>query len=264
MKSSHNEKSITDLKNWFTGYVKTFQSDDKVFQGNIDIKEEHTYRVCNEILHLAVQLGLNAEEKHLAEIIALFHDIGRFEQYARYKSFNDRQTEDHAVLGIKILQQSGILMQFGDLTRNLILQSIKNHNKPSLPVGETLQCLFFTKLLRDADKLDIWRVVTDNYNRKDGKRNVALELSLPDTPEISAEVYQDLINKRIVDMKYVRNLNDLKLLQAGWIFDINFSPTLECIRTRHYMEMIRAVLPKTKKIIEIFDVIDAVQVINAR
>jgi hypothetical protein len=63
------------------------------------------------------------------------------------------------------------------------------------------------------------------------------------------------MNKRIVDMKHVRNLNDFKLLQTGWIFDINFKPTFNCIKKRRYLEMIREVLPKSKRIKEIFDVI---------
>lgn len=248
-------KSVSDLKNWFTRYVQAFQSNDMELLRNIDLKEEHTKRVCKEIIDIGEQLGLNADELRLAEIIALLHDIGRFEQYARYKTFMDGKSEDHAELGIKILKKYRVLEHFDDGMRHLILQPIKFHNRPSLPGDETETCLFFSQLIRDADKLDIWKVVTDYYYRKDGNQNGAIELDLPDTPGISAEVYQDLMNKRIVDIKHVRNLNDFKLLQTGWIFDINFEPTLNCIKKRRYLELIRDVLPKSKEIKEIFDVI---------
>jgi len=137
----------------------------------------------------------------------------------------------------------------------VILRSIQYHNRASLPREETETCLFFSKLLRDADKLDIWKVVTDYYHRKNRERNGAIELGLPDTSGFSEEVYRDLMNKKIVDIKHVNNLNDFKLLQIGWIFDINFKPTLYHIKERRYLEMIRDVLPESKGISEIFDII---------
>ncbi|MFC2088923.1 HD family phosphohydrolase, partial [Calditrichota bacterium] len=84
-----------------------------------------------------------------------------------------------------------------------------------------------------------------------------IELDLQDTPGFSDEVYHDLINERIVDFKYVKNLNDFKLLQIGWIFDINFMPTFQNIKTRHYLEMIRQVLPESEKIEKIFAIIQS-------
>ncbi|MBT8489436.1 MAG: HD domain-containing protein [Deltaproteobacteria bacterium] len=250
-----NKNSVEDLKNWFTRYVQTFKYNDKELQQNIDLKKDHTGRVCKEILNLGEQLGLDDDALRLAEIIALLHDIGRFEQYARYKTFMDGKSENHAELGIKILKKHGVLTPFDDTTRDVILRSIQYHNRPSLPHGETETCLLFTKLLRDADKLDIWKVVTDYYHREDGKRNAALEFDLPDTPGFSEEVYRDLMNKTIVDIKHIKNLNDIKLLQIGWIFDINFKPTLSHIKNRRYLELIRDVLPKSKEIEEIFDII---------
>jgi len=250
-----DKRNVANLKNWFTSYVHTFKCNDLELQQNIDLKENHTVRVCKEILNIGEELGLSDDALRLAEIIALLHDIGRFEQYARYKTFMDGKSEDHAELGVKILKKYNVLKQLDDTTRDVILRSIKYHNRPSLPHGETETCLFFTKLLRDADKLDIWKVVTDYYHRENGKRNAALEFDLPDTPGFSEEVYRDLMNKTIVDIKHIKNLNDLKMLQIGWIFDINFKPTLSCIKNRRYLELIREVLPKSKEVKEIFGII---------
>jgi putative nucleotidyltransferase with HDIG domain len=250
-----NQKSVGDLKQWFCSYVRTFKYGDRNFQENIILKEKHTMHVCKEILKIGKQLGLNNDELCLAEVIALFHDIGRFEQYARYQTFVDRKSEDHAQLGLDVLQRYGVLDRFDDVIKNLILRVINYHNQASLPQAETETCLFFTKLLRDADKLDIWKVVTDYYHRKDGRRNGALELDLPDTPGISDEVYQDLINRRIVNVNNIRNLNDFKLLQLGWVFDINFKPTLHSVKSRRYLDMIRDVLPKSKEIRNLYTVI---------
>jgi len=253
-----DKKIVHDLRNWFTSYVSTFKYDDYNLQQNINLKEDHTRRVCKEIIHIGEQLRLDDNQLHLAEIIALFHDIGRFEQYDLYRTFNDQKSEDHAELGIKILEKHKILKQFDESVRNLILCSIKNHNKPLLPDLENASCLFFSKLIRDADKLDILKILTDYYHRNDRKKNGTIELNLPDNSGISTEVYQALINRQIVDMKYVKNLNDFKLLQTGWIFDINFQPTLNRVEECRYMEMIHDVLPKSQEIEEIFDLVRSV------
>jgi len=254
--------TITDgagknLKDWFSDYVQTFKHGDQESRQNIVLKEEHTKRVCTEIRRIGEQLGLHDDELRLSEIIALFHDIGRFEQYARYQTFEDRQSENHAELGVKILEGHGILNAFGESTKSLILRTIQYHNRATLPREETETCLFFTRLLRDADKLDIWKVVTDYYHQKNGKRNGALELDLPDSAGFSDAVYQDLVKREIVNINHVKNLNDFKLLQVGWIFDINFEPTLHAVLSRRYLERMREALPQSKKIDDIFSAVQS-------
>jgi len=249
---------LAEVKKWFTGYVHTFKFVDQGIQQNIDLKVDHTIRVCKEILNIGEQLGLNDDELRLAEIIALLHDIGRFEQISRYQTFMDSKSVDHAELGVKILKHFEILKPFDDPIKELIYCSVKYHSKPALPVFENETCIFFTKLIRDADKLDILNVVTEYYHRKGGEKNGSIVLELPDTPGISEGVYRNLMMKSSVNIEHVRNLNDFKLLQAGWIFDINFQPALDCIKRRHYIQLIHEVLPESKEINEIFNLINSV------
>ncbi|MEN8229000.1 MAG: HD domain-containing protein [Bacteroidota bacterium] len=256
MQLSISEEKLADLKKWFTNYVHTFQYSEPEKQQNIDLKEDHTLRVCKEISNIGKQLGLKDDQLRLAEMIALLHDIGRFEQYALYHTFKDRSSENHAELGISIIEKFGLLESLdNNTTKNIIRCAIKYHNRHSLPLEESETCLFYSKLIRDADKLDIWKVVIDHYYSKEENKNGTVELELPDTPGFSEEVYNDLLNKNIVNMKYLRNLNDFKLFQAGWVFDINFQPTLDSIKKRRYIELIRDVLPESQKIDKVFDVI---------
>ena len=46
---------------------------------------------------------------YTARAAALLHDAGRFQQYAEYKTFSDALSEDHAELGVKVIQNSGLL-----------------------------------------------------------------------------------------------------------------------------------------------------------
>lgn len=250
-----NSKTVNKLKQWFFDYVETFKNNDTDLLKNINLKEEHTIEVCRNILDIGQELELNENELNFANIIALFHDVGRFKQYADYRTFADNKSENHAELGVKILKEKNVLSQVDESIQSLILRTISYHNRFAIPEEETKKCIFFSKLLRDADKLDIWRVVTNYYKNNNGKKNKTIELDLPDTENFSEEVYQDIINYRLVDIKHMKNLNDFKLLQMGWVFDINFKPTFQLLQKRNYLDMIYQVLPKSDETKKVYSII---------
>jgi len=61
------------------------------------------------MLYLAEEFGLGANQKRIAEVIALFHDIGRFEQFVRYRTYNDVKTVNHCLLGLEVLRRTKVL-----------------------------------------------------------------------------------------------------------------------------------------------------------
>ncbi|MBN2812996.1 MAG: HD domain-containing protein [Bacteroidales bacterium] len=249
------EKELKGLKSWFAKYVKSFQHADPEIQQNITLKEDHTHRVCEAIVDIGVALGLDHDALRLAEAIALLHDIGRFEQFTRYRTFMDAKSENHAELGVTIIEREDILASLNPAAQYIIKQSVRYHNRPSLPLNESQSCLFYARLIRDADKLDIWKVVTDYYHRKHKRKNGAIELELPDSIGFSDEVFRSLTNMHPVNIHDVKNVNDFKLLQVSWVFDLNFRPTMDFLRERQYLELIRQVLPESEKINDIFKVI---------
>jgi hypothetical protein len=253
-----DEDAFDDLSRWFTDYVQTFKSGDPDEDRNIVLKEKHTGRVRQEIREIGESIGLDDEDLRLAGVMALFHDLGRFPQYAEFGTFSDRRSCNHAALSVKVLLENGVLDDLDPSDRDLILKAISYHNRAALPEGESDRCLFFSKLLRDADKLDIWAVLLEYYSRheKEGYRNEALELELPDIPLISEEVQKDIMAGEIVKSKNLRCQNDFKLLQASWVFDINFWPALVAVRDRGYLERTREHLPSSGEVDRIFDLLE--------
>ncbi len=235
---------LPQLKSWFEDYILSFSSDDPSFQENIDLKTEHTRRVCEAILDIGGNLDLSKEELCLAEASALMHDIGRFEQYRTYGTFSDYRSEDHAALGVKIIKDNHILKDLDPDKAEIIVCAVSYHNHFSLPALEEERCIFFLKLLRDADKVDIWRVVTEYYQNMENKRNQTVELDLPDIDRISSPVYDSLIKGELARIADLKTLNDFKLLQIGWIYDLNFRRTFQIVQERGYLEKIRKSLPK--------------------
>jgi hypothetical protein len=241
-----NKDTVSFLKNWFTGYVSSFYTDDPEYNRPIRLKEEHTGRVCGNILMIGKELGISSEDLITAEIIALFHDVGRFRQYELYRTFVDALSENHARIGLK---QIGIKKIFSGLPKEkkiLISKAIAYHNAAYLPENEDENTLFFMKLIRDADKLDIWKVFLDYYNEK--RPSDAITLGLPDTPSFSKKVIESIKMQQFAKMKDLRTLNDFKLLQVSWVFDINFTPSFRAIENNNYIGMLEDNLPKVKEI----------------
>jgi hypothetical protein len=128
--------------------------------------------------------------------------------------------------------------------QELIYKVIGCHNLHHLPAIEDETILFFSKLLRDADKLDVFHVLLAHYQQKPEQRNLALNMNYPDTPGYSSEIIHDLQHKQSTKWTLVKNLNDMKLLQLGWMYDINFQPTVDEIKKRGYINTFFSLLPK--------------------
>ncbi|MHA1646868.1 MAG: HD domain-containing protein [Promethearchaeota archaeon] len=243
------------LTSFFDKYTSSFTSDDPDFQRNITLKIDHTKRVVKEIADLGKSLNLSQEDLRLAKIIAYFHDIGRFQQYKTYETYSDAKSENHAMLGVRILKQNHVLDSLSQVDRDLIINAIANHNRASLAKNESERVLFFSKLIRDADKIDIFKVVTDYYAMKRHSKhaiNKTIELDLPDNSSISRKVSEAVLSGEIVKSGDLNSVNDFKLLQMAWIFDLNFQHSFEVIAQRKFIEKIYATLPHNEKINQIF------------
>ncbi len=243
-----NNVDTAFFHSWFRNYVKSFYTEYPKTQRNIRLKEEHSLRVCKEILRLCKALNLNKNALRLADTIALFHDIGRFEQFTTYGTFDDRVSENHATLGLKVLKETNILSVLTKAEQTIVYNAIEYHNVRKVPDNADEISERYLKLIRDADKLDIWYVVTNYYRERHRHRNPALELELPDTPEYSLCFIDDILNDRVSNSHDLKTFNDMKLLQLGWIFDINFTPTFIYIQQRRIIEKIITVLPDTEDI----------------
>ncbi len=244
-----NSDLVTSLKDWFTDYVSRFYTNDSEYNRPINLKEEHTKRVCANTIMIGNDLGLSREDMVTAEIIALFHDVGRFRQYEIYHTFVDALSENHAKLG---LRQIGIHKVFSGLPKNrkiFISKAIAYHNAAFLPEGEDEKTLLFMKLIRDADKLDIWKVFLNYYMEK--RHSDAIVLGLPDTPSFSEKVLESIQRHEFAKMKDLKTLNDFKLLQISWVFDINFMPSFRAIKNNNFIGMLEETLPKVKKITDV-------------
>ena len=239
-----NQENLKRLKIWFDEYVSGYCTDDSEYNYPFRLKKNHTKRVCENIILIGKAMNLSDDELMLAETMALFHDIGRFEQYVKYGTFSDIASENHAKLSLQQMAIHGVLSENTKDEKRLITKAIAYHNVAALPDAKDEKELFYMRLLRDADKLDIWKVVVDYYHERDNFKSSAIELNLPDDPIWSGKILEAVMNKQIARMQDLKTLNDFKLLQISWVFDLNFSPSFKVLENRKYLHQIEATLPQ--------------------
>lgn len=252
-----NQEELTSLKNWFAGYCASFSTPVREDQRNIDIKQDHTREVCLNSARIARGLRMSGEGSLLAEAIGLFHDVGRFPQYQRYKTFDDDISVNHATLGAKVLLEQSALQCLPKQEQDLIVRCVTLHNVFSLPEELDAETLLFAKLVRDADKLDILRVVIEYFGQEEGNRAEAVALGLPDAPGYSPEVLACLTRGEMARKSDLTTLNDFKLLQLAWLYDLNFASSLRVVLERQYIDKLAGMLPGTDEIKQAVELVRA-------
>ena len=215
--------NLNKAKEAFASYVSHYNPDN----GMVRLKIVHTYKVVEVAKEIAEELHVSEEDSGLAQLIALLHDIGRFEQIRRYGDFRDHLTVDHAKLGADLLEE-GLLKDFIDDRQydDIILKAIRMHNRYC--IDETLdeRTLLHAKIIRDADKTDIFRVrVEDDIRDIQSFTKEELEDSL-----VSDEVYKTFLSHQCINRKTVVTPADSWIAGAAMIFDYNFKPGLAILK----------------------------------
>ena len=240
-----NPGDLLAFKDWFSGFSRSFYSADPEQQKNIALKVRHTFDVCGIITGLSRDQSISPDKILLMEASALFHDLGRFPQYARYRTFRDSISVNHGKLGADVLAESGILGCLPEHERILITTAVRFHNAFAIPRLDDPDGTHILKMVRDADKLDIWNIFLGFFEGGEDERASEAGLGLPDLPGYSEGVISDLHEKRTATIASLRTLNDFKLLQLSWIYDLNFQPSFRLLIEKDYIGRLIALLPAT-------------------
>ena len=154
----------------FTRYVHGFDQREE----GVRLKYAHSLRVSSLCEQIAGSLGLSQDEADLAWLIGVLHDIGRFEQLREYHTFVDYRSMDHAKYGAHYLFDDGHIRDFLDDGRldDVIRMAIDQHNVYQLREDLTPRQRLFCQLIRDADKIDIFRVYVLYMSQKKNIWNV--------------------------------------------------------------------------------------------
>ena len=153
---------------------------------------------------------------------------------------------------MEILKDKNFLDTLPEEQQLQVFNSILHHNKAELPRNLAGRELLLSRILRDADKLDILKVLTRYYNDKSQPSNHMLTWDLPSSSRVSPGAVREILAGKIVTRKEVKTEADVKIMQLSWVYDINFKPSMELILRNRYLDSIYNSLPKNDQVFEIY------------
>lgn len=250
-KPAINRKNVI---NAFAEYVRNYDPSDE----KIKLKIDHTYRVAGLCQTIAESLGLSEPDVDIAWLLGMLHDIGRFEQIRRFGTFNDVQSVDHAEFGADLLFKEGLIRKFAEgyyeeceLARSgneeaeqiiknnehhnkdtgLLEMAIRQHNKYRVKEDLTERQRMFCDILRDADKVDIFKVNAD----------IPMEIIYDVTTEelkngvITKEVLESFYKKETVLKSVRRSAVDHIVGHISLLFELVYKESYRQAREQGYV-----------------------------
>lgn len=250
-KPAINRKNVI---NAFAEYVRNYDPSDE----KIKLKIDHTYRVAGLCQRIAESLGLSEPDVDIAWLLGMLHDIGRFEQIRRFGTFNDAQSVDHAEFGADLLFKEGLIRKFAEgyyeeceLARSgneeaeqiiknnehhnkdtgLLEMAIRQHNKYRVKEDLTERQRMFCDILRDADKVDIFKVNAD----------IPMEIIYDVTTEelkngvITKEVLESFYKKETVLKSVRRSAVDHIVWHISLLFELVYKESYRQAKEQGYV-----------------------------
>ena len=203
------------LRDCYQAYVDTYRGPDGTLPSMMQLKLLHTAKVVDAVRQIASGEGFDARTALVCEAAALLHDTGRYEQLKLYNTFRDSDSVDHAVFSHDIVKEKGWLEGWED--KDAILAAVLYHNRREIPKGLDPLTLACSRTVRDADKLDIFRVLEDQIATTDWRHDAKAFWNLPTTAAPNPVVAEAIREGRPVDYQNIKSLADFVLIQVGWM-----------------------------------------------
>lgn len=247
---------LSKLTGLYDAYVDTFRDRDGRLPPMMQLKRMHTGFVVRNAEAIADGEGFSSEERTAALAAALLHDTGRYEQLRRYDTFRDSESVDHAVFSHDIVRSLGWLE--GDPLAEPVLKAVLYHNRRDLPEGLDPLTAAAAKAVRDADKLDIFRVLEAQIDACGGKLDTKAFWNLPVDAPLSPAVVAAIVARRPVDYQNIRSLADFVAIQIGWMISgLYYATSRRICRARGHLAYRREFLhsltdsPETDRICDL-------------
>jgi putative nucleotidyltransferase with HDIG domain len=237
---------MDSIEKWFQNMVNVYSSGDAVTKHNLALKQNHSVATQKISAHLARSLQWSEHDCLMAECTGLLHDVGRFPQFYYYKTFGDNESRNHAQWSVELLQKENVLSSFSSENQHDIYTAILHHNAFRIPSTVQGRTLSFCKLIRDADKLDIYRIMSEEH----------YILDLPDTHDVNPVILDSIIQQKCVQYKHVTSLMDLKLLQLSWVYDLYFTESLFYMQEQELLQKFINTIPASVEVSKAYETVE--------
>lgn len=232
---------ITTHWNWFENFVRERIGRAANDSGPMELKLKHTRNVLANCQYIAKNENLAPPVPRMCALAGLYHDLARFDQYLHYGTFKDAVSRNHGSWAVQLVKANNCLSEENAYARKIIQTAIGLHNRASLPSKLAGTALVVANIVRDADKLDILRVMAEHLSRP-GPYNPTVVLSLPDDPaKVSQIVLQAALASKSAFYADLTSVNDFRVLLGAWFFGLNYNSSKALfIKAGHGQQVVSA------------------------
>lgn len=141
-------------------------------------------------------------------------------------------------LGVHVVKKEQFLADEPRPIRKWVLTAIALHNRYALPALPE-PYLTVTHVVRDADKLDIMRIMAQHLSRPIPTRDVVLRVQ--DAPQLwSQSIVDTVLSGGIPSYCDLHYVNDFRILLGSWIHDLHFpSSKKTCVASGFLQEVLQ-------------------------
>ncbi len=247
------QELLDRLTGRFCTYTDCYRKDGRL-EPMLQLKLEHTIRVAADARAISAGMDWPEEDVSIAEAVGLFHDIARFPQFKKYRSFSDADTIDHGNLGVQTLESENLLDGVPDKERARILSAVQYHNKKDMPSGLPASEEKHLRLIRDADRLDIFFICWDSIKTGHIHEHPEILLNIDFNGPPTPAVLDRFERGDKIDYRGMKSMADRFVLQLSWMHDLSYASTRRLVRERGILDKFIDVMPvKTDRLLNCFE-----------
>jgi len=235
----------------FEKYFRSLIVDSPLHHPRVEDIRLHSNNVAIQANILAKAVLQSEEERRIVEVSALFHDLGKAVLIVQGDESPTNIQRDHAALSAKLLQEMKFYSKLPADIQLILTKSIENHSKQKLPKLDNEQQTLYARILRDADKLDIFESSFRYFKERFGVQPF-ISIDLINQVDVSDKIIKSILAGKMAAVEDMKTINDYKLLLLSMTFDLNFKYTYRIMSEKQYIQKIYETLPKRDQIIDIY------------
>ncbi len=234
----------------FLAYAQGFCEAELEHKDMLLLKVHHSHEVLRHMRHLVERENVLFPHARACLLAALYHDVARFYQFSLWRTFKDSPGCNHGLLGVKILKEKQFLQEETKHIQTQVLAAVGMHNRFKVPPKIPQDIALITYAVRDADKLDILRIMAEHFRKKEGLSSAVVLHAKDDAQGWSPKIVDAVLQGRVASYGDIQYVNDFKLLLGTWLHDLYFASSRSAFATSGYMQGILQDLPHIAEVDE--------------
>lgn len=215
--------------------IQTIQEYNKIFwnfvnkydtsNSNILRKIIHSFAVADNCFAIACKFQLDESSRNFSYLLGLFHDLGRFPQWEKYQTYNDKKSIDHGDLSSEIVDKMNCEDLFiTERQKEILSLSIKYHTKPYN--GNDKDIIFYNEMIKNADA----------YSNVITTANGAQQMTVQNDG-VTPEILDNFINGKPLWIFSPNTKLDRSLMLTACCYYVKYDFLRQDILTKNYIDV---------------------------